>query len=67
MVNGRVRQVVVLHSNDWIGLAWADSALVVLGEWLSYRGGRTSRFGCNKWTTNKNEEVVFFPTEMVYT
>ena len=25
-------------------LAWADSALVVLGEWLSYRGGRISRF-----------------------
>ena len=28
-------------------LVWADLALVVLGEWLSYRGGRISRFDCN--------------------
>ena len=32
------------------GLAWADSALVVLDEWSSYRGrficGRISRFDC---------------------
>ena len=27
-------------------LAWADSTLVVLDEWLSYRGGRISRFDC---------------------
>ena len=27
-------------------LAWADSALVVLDEWLSYIGGRISRFNC---------------------
>ena len=25
-------------------LAWADSALVVLDDWLSYGGGRISRF-----------------------
>ena len=25
-------------------LAWADSGLVVLDEWLSYRGGCLSRF-----------------------
>ena len=24
--------------------AWANSALVVLDEWLSYRGGRLNRF-----------------------
>ena len=29
-------------------LAWADSALVVLDEWLSYRGGRISRFDCRR-------------------
>ena len=28
-------------------LVWADLALVVLGEWLSYRGGRISRFDRN--------------------
>ena len=27
-------------------LAWADSALVVLGEWSTYRGGHMSRFDC---------------------
>ena len=27
-------------------LAQADSALVILDEWLSYRGGRFSRFDC---------------------
>ena len=27
--------------------AWADSALVVLHEWLSYRGGRLNMFDCN--------------------
>ena len=26
--------------------AWADSALVVLDEWSSYRGGRLNRFDC---------------------
>ena len=31
-------------------LAWADSALVVLGEWSSYKGGRISRFDCSKIT-----------------
>ena len=29
------------------GFAGADSALVVLDEWSSYRGGRLSRFDCN--------------------
>ena len=27
--------------------AGVDSALVVLDEWLSYRGGRLNRFDCN--------------------
>ena len=27
-------------------LAWADSALVVLDEWSSYRGGCVNRFDC---------------------
>ena len=27
--------------------AWADSTLVVLDEWLSYRGGHLNRFGSN--------------------
>ena len=26
--------------------AWADSALVVLDEWLSYRDGLLNRFDC---------------------
>ena len=28
------------------GLALADSALVILDEWLSYRGGRIGRYDC---------------------
>ena len=27
--------------------SWVDSALVVLNEWLSYRGGRLNKFSCN--------------------
>ena len=27
-------------------LAWMDSALVILGEWSTYRGGRMTRFDC---------------------
>ena len=27
-------------------LAWADSALVVLDKWSSYRDGRLNRFDC---------------------
>ena len=27
--------------------AWTDSALVILDEWLPYRGGRLSRFDCS--------------------
>ena len=27
-------------------LAWTDSALVVLDQWSSYRGGRINRFDC---------------------
>ena len=45
MVGGHVRQVVVLYSNICMGeLACADPGLVVLDEWLSYRGGCLSRF-----------------------
>ena len=39
VVAGRVKQVVVLHSNDW-----RDSVLVVLDEWSPYRGGRLNWF-----------------------
>ena len=28
-------------------IGWVDSALVVLGERSSYRGGRLNRFDCN--------------------
>ena len=28
-------------------LAWMDPALVILDEWLSYRGGCLSRFDCS--------------------
>ena len=39
MVAGHVRQVVTLCSNDCMGICWADSVLVDLDEWSTYRGG----------------------------
>ena len=47
MVAGRVKQVVVLYSNYCTGIVGVDSALVVLDEWSSYRGGRLNMFDCN--------------------
>ena len=29
-----------------VTIVWAESALVVIDEWPSYRGGRISRFDC---------------------
>ena len=39
-----VLEVGCLYSNDCIGLAWANSGLVILDEWSSYRGGCLSWF-----------------------
>ena len=51
MVTGCVRQVVVLHNNNYKygnwEFAWADSALVILDKGSSYRGGHFDRFDCN--------------------
>ena len=49
MAAGRVSQVVVLSYTVMIiwEFVWADSALVVLGKWLSYKGGCLNRFDCN--------------------
>ena len=43
VVTSRGRQVIVLYSNDCMGICVADSALVVLDEWFSYRGSRLNR------------------------
>ena len=46
--------------------AWVDTALVVLDEWLPYRGGRLNRFDCN-WFDNiikqKFKEIVSISQE----
>ena len=47
VVAGRVKQVVVLYSNDCTGIRWVGISMVVLDEWLSNRGGRLNRFDCN--------------------
>ena len=39
-------------------LTWADSALVVLDEWSSYRVGRLSRFDCNIFEKKKKKIVA---------
>ena len=47
MVAGCVKQLSSYTVTIVLELAWANSALVVLVKWLSYRGGRLSRFDCN--------------------
>ena len=52
VVAGHIRQVVALDRQSsytvtavW-EFAWADSALVVLDKWSSYRGGCLNKFDC---------------------
>ena len=48
MVTGCVRQLVVLYSNNCMGIGLGGlSALVVLGDWLIYKGSHISSFDCN--------------------
>ena len=46
MVVGRVRQVVVLYSNDCVGICLCGLSIGCLGRVASYRGGRLNRFDC---------------------
>ena len=46
--------------------AWADSALVNLGEWSSYRGGRLNRFDVLEGIFSRklqNDSLLQFNTE----
>ena len=54
VVAGRVRQVFVLYSNDWVGIGLGGLSIVVLGEWSSYKGGRRSRFDCSYFVNQFN-------------
>ena len=47
MVAGPVRWVVVLYSNDCVEICLDGVTLIILEEWLSYRGGRLNRFDCS--------------------
>ena len=44
--------------------AWVDSALVVLDEWLFYRGGRLNRFHCVHINTYINKMEPFLTMVM---
>ena len=46
VVAGHVRQVVVLFSNDCMGICLAGLCNGHLDEWSSYRGGHLNRFDC---------------------
>ena len=46
LLAGRVRLVFVFTVKIVWEFAWADSALVALDDWLSYRGGHFKRFDC---------------------
>ena len=48
---GRVRQVFFLTVKIVWEFAGADSGLVVLDDWLSYRGGHFKRFDCTMITS----------------
>ena len=61
---GGAKKVVVGHvrwSSCTVTIVWelafADSTLIVLDKWLSYRGGHISRFDCNFLVVYK--EVTF--------
>ena len=56
---GCIRQLVVLYIKDQVvwEFAWADSALVFLDEWSSYRGGCFNRFDCNTFKLIQNNFV----------
>ena len=47
VIAGCVEKVVILYGNDCIGIGLVDSALVLLDEWLFYRGGCLNMFECN--------------------
>ena len=48
MVTGCIRQVVILYSNDCMGIGLGGlSALVILGDWLTYKDSCISSFDCN--------------------
>ena len=62
---GHVRQVVVLYSNNYMENDLADSALLVLDEWSSYRGGHISKFDCIlSW---KSKGLCTFKLKPLYT
>ena len=44
--------------------AWADSTLVVLDEWLSYRGGRLNRFDCSKNVADTTFKDFYFCSKL---
>ena len=48
VITGRIRQVVILYSNNCMGIGLDGLSIVVLNEWSSYRGGHLSRFDCTE-------------------
>ena len=50
VVTGRVRQLVVLYSNDCTGICSGELVIVVSAKWSSNRGGRWNRFDGNALT-----------------
>ena len=53
MATGHIRQFSSYTITILRDFAWADSAMVILDEWSSYRGGRLNRFHCTEKRTNK--------------
>ena len=62
---GRRKKWLLIALDRWLSytvmivweFAWVDSALVVLDEWSSYRGGPLNRFDCKRKFTNFSSEV----------
>ena len=53
MVAGHIRTFSTYTITIRPGYAWADSAMTILDDWSSYRGGLLNRFYCTEKRTNK--------------
>ena len=63
VVAGRVRQVVVLYSNDCMGICLCGLTIGRLGRVVSYRGGCLNRFDCiYKVSVNTTTNKYYYGT-----
>ena len=65
---GRQKAWLLVTLDRWLSFAvpiawefaWVDSVVVVIDEWLSYRGGRLNRFDCRRRISSKKKIVYMW-------